>query len=589
VPVIREIESQGYRVRLDLSAQVLTLAIPETDREQVFSVAEAVKAGRLVRGKPEVEEEILPTPLTAVGKGLVPAGVLVQKAKQFDDGLYAAVELAAQQGAGAFAGKASLLRRLVAELTGQPDMEGPLALLVAAARQGGLAVDTSPGVEATVAALTASFLADEKRSKPLGFFTWSKELEAIFRQDRLLQTPLKNVADTAGVRALAEALRADPAQRATYEAYASLLSRLTNPLVAPDLRPLLSTPASPPDPRIALFPPSVSHEGELIKKVHGDAPLPEGFSLIDEVIRRIRSGELDLTPTPQSGWYDYQTWSHEPMVIPERMPEAPHLAPNEGYRRELQELFKAAQALARETHVKQLEIPMRASALGGRPTKQPVYLVVSPDLGVQPLPSYYLRRALGYDLVRSTLEQTFGAEGLAAMRRVGPDGPSKATLASELDDTQSLFWGAHETACREIGLAVEAPAPRGRHQDHAAHFAAWAQALAADPDIGRDARMMVPVFFDRQREKLKVWVFLGWVTRELNVAFQKPPAAEVFDGRGRRVEPSDDLRLVFASERHTLACPLTAEVYVSRLLDRYEFRRHCDLHKTRSAILANLA
>jgi hypothetical protein len=31
-----------------------------------------------------------------------------------------------------------------------------------------------------------------------------------------------------------------------------------------------------------------------------------------------------------------------------------------------------------------------------------------------------------------------------------------------------------------------------------------------------------------------------------------------------------------------------AEVYVSRLLDRDEFRRHCDRHQTRNAILANL-
>jgi hypothetical protein len=33
---------------------------------------------------------------------------------------------------------------------------------------------------------------------------------------------------------------------------------------------------------------------------------------------------------------------------------------------------------------------------------------------------------------------------------------------------------------------------------------------------------------------------------------------------------------------------VTAEVYVTRLLDRGEFRRHCDTHRTRSAILAGL-
>jgi hypothetical protein len=34
--------------------------------------------------------------------------------------------------------------------------------------------------------------------------------------------------------------------------------------------------------------------------------------------------------------------------------------------------------------------------------------------------------------------------------------------------------------------------------------------------------------------------------------------------------------------------PVLAEVYVGRLLDRGEFRGHCDRHKTRDAILANL-
>jgi hypothetical protein len=33
---------------------------------------------------------------------------------------------------------------------------------------------------------------------------------------------------------------------------------------------------------------------------------------------------------------------------------------------------------------------------------------------------------------------------------------------------------------------------------------------------------------------------------------------------------------------------VTAEVYVDRLLDRAEFRRHCDRYQTRSAILENL-
>ena len=51
---------------------------------------------------------------------------------------------------------------------------------------------------------------------------------------------------------------------------------------------------------------------------------------------------------------------------------------------------------------------------------------------------------------------------------------------------------------------------------------------------------------------------------------------------------SGEVRLVFQGETHTLEYPVTAEAYVTRVLSRNEFRRHCDTHRTRSAILASL-
>jgi hypothetical protein len=45
----------------------------------------------------------------------------------------------------------------------------------------------------------------------------------------------------------------------------------------------------------------------------------------------------------------------------------------------------------------------------------------------------------------------------------------------------------------------------------------------------------------------------------------------------------------FSSERYEFAVPVMAEVYVSRLLDRDEFRKYCDHHKSRNAIVVNLA
>jgi hypothetical protein len=46
--------------------------------------------------------------------------------------------------------------------------------------------------------------------------------------------------------------------------------------------------------------------------------------------------------------------------------------------------------------------------------------------------------------------------------------------------------------------------------------------------------------------------------------------------------------VLFADETHRFAMPVMAEVSATRILDRDEFRRHCDRFRTQSAILANL-
>jgi hypothetical protein len=339
----------------------------------------------------------------------------------------------------------------------------------------------------------------------------------------------------------------------------------------------------------SLFPASVSHEVSLIEKLYGDRPIPEGFNLMNELVDRIRSGELALAPTPTSGWYDYQTWSHEPLAIPEKMPEAAHLNLSPTYLKALVEMLKGAQALARETHVKQLSTGGVGCALPGQPRKEPVRLLVSPDLSVEPLPSYYLRRALGYRHVRSTLTRAFGDRALAGLKRLGPDGPAGIDLDAELSAIESLFWGAYYTACKEIGLAPDPSLPGAPDTNkHLGHFASWDNALDSDADLSRDVRMMVPVFYDIERQKTKVWAFLGWVQETLSVGFSRPPQAAVFDQQGREVRIGADLEVVFRSEVHRVAYPVMAEVYVTKLLDRDEFRKHCDLHKSKDAILENL-
>lgn len=574
---MRTITQDGFRVELDLSNQSLRLSVPE---DKGWSHDDS-------SGK--TEAAVAPTLAGVASDQFVSASVLAQKAKQFDDGLYAAVELAAEQGAGTFAGKAALLRSVAAGLIQQPPTQSIVTVL-AGCKLGKLPIELSAAARQPVQQAVDDFLRDELRSKPIAFYTWTEQLASIFQQDRMLQTELK---DKAGTEALVKVLKGEQQARATYESYLTLVSRLTNPPAYPDLREQLAASdrdgMNVPAKGICFFPPSRAHETELVKKLYGNRPIPENFSLIDEMIKRIQAGDLKLLPTDDSGWYDYQTWALEPLVIPERMPEAAHLALDATYRKQLLELFKGILALTRETHIKQLEIPAAGAAMPPRE----VVIRISPELNAEPVASYYFRRAWSYFFIRKVIEGTFGPAALDNMHRLTAAGSVRPSLVEELRTMESLFYGAHVSVCRQLGVApTTSPyigSGKGNDTDTNV-FTAWRGNLASDADIGQDSRMMVPVFYDVQRKKTKVWAFLGWASRPLKVDFDRPPAATIFDTKGMQVQAgaADAPRLVFHDTNYFLAYPVTAEVYVTKILNRDEFRAHCDQHKTRSAILANL-
>src|SRR5262249_9437431 len=167
---------------------------------------------------------------------------------------------------------------------------------------------------------------------------------------------------------------------------------------------------------------------------------------------------------------------------------------------------------------------------------------------------------------------------------------------------EPLFRGAHGPVARRLGRTADSTSEVGSGKGpeaDAGRFQKWVSNLEGDEDLGQDARMMVPVFYDLGRRKTKVWLFLGWTSKYLRTYFDTPPrivhlegpaapsAATGLLGRlfGKRGQPE----IVFTEAYTELACPVTAEVYVEKILDRDEFRRHCDTYKTQSAILANLA
>jgi hypothetical protein len=443
-----------------------------------------------------------------------------------------------------------------------------------------------PDVARDAQALQQEFLVDELRSKPLGFYTWNQALIQIFQRDRLLQTPL----DEPVARPLAETLARSQGLFMAYAASLALNEKLTNPLAGEDLRPAAlalkegHTPSFAAHP--ALFPDSQAQETNLIKMLYGTRPIPEGFNLADEMIKRLRTGQMNLKPRPDSGWYDYQTYALEPLAIPERMPEAQRLQLDESYRKELVGLFKALLALTRETHVKQLEMPRVGSAMR-MPHVEPTR--ISPDLTVEPLPTFYLRRARSYQFVRQVLEHAFGPEALPKMHRLTATAPVNMSLASELTLMEALFQGAYLRSCDEIGMKPEpgAVAPNDAYLDRAL-LAAWLESIPKDPDLGKDIRMMVPVFSDIKRGKTKVWAVLGIASKPLNISFVHPPTVREIKGpRGARVSPRDAY-LEFVNQSTHLTYIVSAEVYVTHLLNRTEFRQLCDQKKTFTAIVESL-
>ena len=233
-------------------------------------------------------------------------------------------------------------------------------------------------------------------------------------------------------------------------------------------------------------------------------------------------------------------------------------------------------------------------------------MVVRPQLTVEPLYTHYLRRAIGYRRVRAVLEDTFGVEGLRSFERMTPDGAVSVSLDQELTEMAGLFFGASVVASRELGFSVEdriemegtalaiaradsdtteLGSGEGAEAD-AARFERWAQNVAEDRDLKRDVRMMVPLFYDVERKKTKVWVFLGWSRQPLTVSFESQPDYKIFDSMGRRAEDAVDVDV--APLVRTLSYPVTAEIYVKKLMDRAQFRAHCDRYGSAEEMLEAL-
>jgi hypothetical protein len=556
-------EERTVRAQVLLRNQVLRFSMPQRVGLAARHAFRENQTGQLPWREGDEGSPARLMPRLRPSSRFVSAGELVAKAKAFDDGLLAAVEVASQEACGAFRGKRPLLRAMREKLA---DGGRAASLIEAACELGGCGTARSPAARE----ILRRFLADECQSKPIGFYTWAEELSRIYRQDRLLQADLLGAEDAPHVAA---ALAGTHALLAGYSQCLRLAEQCTNQLVCTDFRPWAKAiakgdvargvePGGERQASLALFPASRSHETDLARRLYGTRPIPEDADLLRDLIRAVRSGAVDLRPGSGSGWYDWQTWALETLVSPDRAEESGRVSLNESYRQYLEDLFRAALALGRETHVKQLEVPMCGASM-------PPPVIVHPDVRLEPLVSHYARRAEGYRFVRAVLDEQFGEPALSRLRGWRRDRTVDVPLAAELEFMIALLDGAANVARLELG----APSQGG-----ADVFVRWMASRDDDPDITADLRMMVPVYFDVGRKRTRVWMFLGWMEDSIDVSFASPP--EVRSLSGRRLEARPE------SSTYPIAKPVVVDALVSRLLDRDEFRALCDRHATPEAILS---
>jgi hypothetical protein len=540
--------------------------------------------------RPDVEPDLLTLhrSYAAAGQGrgrdLLPSVNLCDgKAKQFDDGLYAALDRAYYRGLqDRLHSHVQLVRRFY-DRAGRDSPAAPF--LAAGLKLAGVEVDVADA--AAREALLEHFRGDPIASKPIGLYTWSDELAACFRFLRFFAHkfgPNQLVVPQALARALAQ----DAALRADYQKVLDFYARLTNPPGCLSVADLLDQPKADgpaledlrqrkhvPEAVVALLPPSTSRETVLFNKLF-PLGLPPDANLMRELVNAIRSGTVDLRPKPDSGWYDYQVYALETLLLPEKGPERDKLLLTRAYKKRMLEAFQALITKRRETHVRHLGAPGAAAA----PPKE-----LSPRLRVEPCPSYFLRTARAYAFLANFLEAAVGKEGLQQLHGLKEGGERSQDLRSELHWMRDLFYGLHLVSCEDLGmrpaLTDDEPVDRNRCYKLADD---WLPKALQDEDLAADTRVAVPVYVDPGRGITRVWLTLGVRLAKLDAQYARPPRIKPAKEPGDWKDPEPYL---WRPVNYLIPVDEFAEVELRGrgVMTREEFRALCDRERTREAIL----
>lgn len=491
--------------------------------------------------------------------GILPSiNSLDGKAKQFDDGLKAAIVSAtAAQRNWREQPAAKVLDRLLTQLPNGSDAQ---AWAFAALEIGGyLDARQAARSPAKSAAFVTEFLASSA-ARPLGFYAWTPDLERVWRFYSFLRQELRQDIGTS----LRTAIVRDQRLKNDYTSLIDFFSRLSNP-------PATGSPSLLQRDGRFFLPPMATREDELFNKLFGKSGIPKEVDLMQEFVKAIRSGAVDLTPKKASGWYDYQMYALETFLLAERGKENQKLLLTKAYKQRMLEAFKTMASKRRESHI---EAPKPASA-APRPNPEPV---VVPRLRVEPNPTFYLRTARSYAFIEQVLQTVLRTEDRQSLTGLREDGPRELPLKEELARMKALFYGLHLIACEDIGMAPdlmteELPDPAAAKAIATQYLAGWIR----DRDLAADTRVCVPVAGAR------LWCTIGVKAITLVSSYARAPSGRPAGSQ------ADWTELKTGYSRYLLLADEFAEVTASLPVSRKELREVADREKTRDRIVAALA
>ncbi len=495
--------------------------------------------------------------------------------KQLDDTLYAGIEHALQQGVpNAVNSKRDILSGSLTELLAHRDVANDSAAVIAAAalRLGGGTAEVPSDLESSVQGAIDAFNADLAKSKPIGFYTWSPELQGIWKQDRFLQ----NVISPAAACALAHAIAADPARTLNYASLTQLYSRLTNPLYSSLMDRLevqgqaclelpLANDRSP-----AFLSPSESAEITLFEKLY-PLGVPADADLMKDLIAAIRNGTVDLTPAPNAGWYAHQTYALETLLVTDKSEERSKIGFTAKYKKRMQEAFSTMIVQHRETHVKQLAISRTVSGHVEPP---------SPTFTVEPLATVYVRHARSYVFLEQAIDTIYGAALLDTAHPIGASGEvNGVSLRERIRHARDMFFALYLRSAFELGFHPQLGDGEPTQDEWPTLLStakgSYLGELTSGEFASADVRVVVPIA-QLSETQFKYWAVIGVRTTLAAYSF--------IDGTSMAA-PSDP----YSSARVALPTEQFIEYTGSaNPPTREEFRAICDDKKTAAAIQAAL-